>query len=605
MCGIGGIIQFDDQSPDRAALEAMRRVLSCRGPDGYGIEIDRHCGLVHTRLAVIDPAGGHQPMKSKASMVVFNGEIYNHRKLRGELQSHGHAFTTDHSDTEVLLHGYRQWAEDLVLHLDGMYAFAIWDGTELYLARDRVGKKPLYYWKDDTRFIFASTAAAVVAGIGAQPAVETRCLPEYLTFGYTAQASLFRDVMELPRQTWLLISPTRQPSPPPPRGIHAPPATPEYVEVLLRNAVERRLESDVPLGCFLSGGIDSSLVAALAQQQLALQGGRLKTFSMAMPDARYDESPWARRVAEHLGTEHHELTCEPDIERDLLALIGTMGEPTADSSILPTYWLSRAARRHVTVALSGDGGDELFGGYERYAAVRMLRRHALWLRRIPAGLLGGEQKSRSARLRRMVEAAQFRKLEDQYLSIVRIFSEQQIRDLGVSPSRWPAIELVRKHADPAERVRFWDWENYLPLDLLRKVDRASMAVGLEVRCPMLDSELAETALFTPMSELMPGTRTKPLLRKLALKYIPAEVVERKKMGFAVPIGHGFRRELRPMLHKWLLDSPALPGLGLHRPAVEKLVAEHESEKLDHTHRLFALLTLAMWHRTFMGGVTPR
>ncbi len=597
MCGIGGILRFDDEPVRREALERMVQSLACRGPDDQQILIDGQIGLAHTRLAVLDAPHGRQPMSNGAIRVVYNGEIYNHRALRAELQSLGHTFASDYCDTEVLLHGYRQWVEDLPTKLRGMYAFAIWDGEELFLARDMTGKKPLFFWHDERQFVFGSTAAAVCAGAGLERKIDPRALQLYLAFGYTVGPGVQAAVNELGPKQWMRLSPRRNDQPPP-----AGPIEDSHVrsidefDRLIAEAVRIRLEADVPLGCFLSGGIDSSLVAHYAQRELAAEGRTLKTFCMAMPDAAYDESPHAQRVAEHLGADHTTLTVEPNIEQDLRFLIRTMGEPFADSSILPTYWLSKAARRHVTVALSGDGGDELFGGYERYLGLRLMQRHRWWARHLPVSLFGGEQKTRSAKRRRFIEASREKTLAQRYFALVRLFSDRHLNALGIGPlAELEQVELAPPFLcdDPADAARFWDLHHYLPGDLLRKTDRASMAVALEVRCPLLDHPLVEAAVCTPMRQLVPGRQPKQLLRVLAARYLPANICERPKSGFALPIGHDFRGTLRPWLRGMLLDGP-LQTLDLNRSAIEALLNEHDSQKIDHTHRLFALLSLAIW-----------
>ncbi|MBI1373747.1 MAG: asparagine synthase (glutamine-hydrolyzing) [Phycisphaera sp.] len=609
MCGIGGILRFDGEPVDRDRLELMLRPLGCRGPDGHGVHIDGPCGLAHTRLAVLDAPGGAQPMvvdgEGGQLAVVFNGEIYNHHRLRDELASHGHRFTSDHSDTEVLLHGYRQWGDALPTKLEGMFAFAVWDaaGERLLLARDRTGKKPLFFHHADHRFTFASTLAALLAPYRSLPPINSAAVGEYLTFGYTRARTLLTNVEELPPGHYAVIEPTTVQTT---DSYWTPPVTDTSsgdvdFTALLTAAVHARLEADVPLGCFLSGGIDSSIVAALAHARLQRDGQRLKTFSVSMPDAKYDEGPWAKRVADHLGTEHHALVAEPDVEDDLRMLIATMGEPLADSSLLPTYWVSKAARQHVTVALSGDGGDELFGGYERYKAMRMIARHGRWLSRLPADLLPrGEQKSRLTRLRRLIDAARQADAPRQYQSIVELFTHDQLRELGVgrhaSIDDWPRPGTTHTgdELDPADAARRWDFAAYLPGDLLRKVDRASMAVALEVRCPMLDTLVVGAALSAPASKLMPGGRPKGLLRDLSRKWLPRDVVDRRKMGFAVPIGGWFARDLRPLLQRQLLDATELTELGCRRESMERMITDHASGRADHTHRLFALLSLSMW-----------
>ena len=610
MCGIAGILRFDDTSPERPRLETMQRHLLARGPDGRGVEVDGPCGLAHTRLSVIDLLGGHQPMTVPAARatggltLVFNGEIYNHRQLRRRLEQLGHQFTTDHCDTEVLLHGYRQWGEQLPKHLQGMFAFAVWDAgrRQLLLVRDRVGKKPLYLHRDERGMTFGSVIGSVLAGLDRTPAINRAAMSQFLTFGYTGEQSLIEGLAELPAAHTMRVTANGQVElaqywrPPPLSRTSTSLGAAAAMREVLVESVNARLESDVPLGCFLSGGIDSSLVAAIARQQLGDE--RLKTFSVSMPDARYDEAAFARRVADHIGAEHHELRAEADIAADLERLIATMGEPFADSSLLPTYWLSRATREHVKVALSGDGGDELFGGYDRYRAMRLLARHRWWIGRLPAGVLpGADGKSVGSKLSRLVRAARPATPGTRYAEMVRLFSPRQIGRLGIhagpvfdEPSGW------HEERDEAEAARRWDLAHYLPFDLLRKVDRASMTVALEVRCPLLDTQVCDLAGHLPLRVLMPGGRAKGLLREVASEWLPRDIVRRKKMGFAVPIGEWFRGELHGMLRRRLLEDDALKSLGCAPAAVAEMIDEHQQRRCDHTHRLFALLTLAVWRR---------
>lgn len=606
MCGIGGVIRFDEHAVRHDRLRAMAPTLRTRGDDDFATFTDRNVGLAHARLRVIDPAGGAQPMTDPFGdiTVVFNGEIYNHRSLRHQLERFGHRFTSDHADTEVLLHGYRQWGEHLCEHLDGMFAFALYDHRRrtVYFARDRAGKKPLWIRRLDDRWVFGSHLSTVLVGSGRRPLVNPGALRHFLTFGYANEHSLLQSVSELPAAHWLVVGPGgrakghRYWTPPTPAAPRiAPTGDPEQaIADALTGAVERRLESDVPLGCFLSGGIDSSLVAAIAQNHLGTRLGRLRTFSVAMPDARYDESPIARRVAAHIGADHHELDAAGDVERDLRFLVENTGEPLGDSSLLPTYWLSRAAKREVTVALSGDGGDELFGGYDRYRAMRLIRRHRAWMRFMPALTADGETKSTASRVGRLVRAARGKTPADQYLDIIRIFGPRHLARLGLTQTD-AALRFPRA-VDPAEAARVWDFTHYLPFDLLRKVDRASMAVALEVRCPLLDTAVMDLALSTPMRALMSGGGTKTLLRRVASRWLPADVVNRPKMGFAIPIGPWFAGPMREMLERWLLDEPALADMGMSAEALEALIAEHATGDLDHTQRLFTLLSLSMWLR---------
>lgn len=609
MCGIGGVIRFDEHAVRHERLRAMAPTLRTRGDDDFATFTDRSVGLAHARLRVIDPVGGAQPMTDPFGdlTVVYNGEIYNHRSLRHQLERFGHRFTSDHADTEVLLHGYRQWGEHLCEHLDGMFAFALYDHRRrtVYFARDRVGKKPLWIRRLDDRWVFGSHVSTVLVGSGRRPLVNPGALRHYLTFGYVNEHSLLQSVSELPAAHWLVVGPggrakgQRYWSPPSPSRPHkvarlAADDPEQAIADALTTAVEKRLESDVPLGCFLSGGIDSSIVAAIAQSHLGARLGRLRTFSVAMPDARYDESPVARRVAAHIGAEHHELDAAGDVERDLRTIVETTGEPLGDSSLLPTFWLSRAAKREVTVALSGDGGDELFGGYDRYRAMRLIRRHRAWMRFMPAVGADGETKSTASRVGRLVRAARGSTPDAQYLDIIRIFGPRHLERLGLQQTQ-AALSLPTFY-DPAQAARAWDFEHYLPFDLLRKVDRASMSVALEVRCPLLDTAVMDLALSMPMRALISGSQTKSLLRRVASRWLPPDVVSRPKMGFAIPIGGWFAGPMREMLERWLLDEPALASIGMASEALEALIAEHAAGDLDHTQRLFTLLSLSMWLR---------
>ncbi len=628
MCGIAGIVRFDDQPIERRRLEAMRDHLRHRGPDGEGIAAYERCALVHTRLAIIDLLSGQQPMHVARAAdlaggasgggplhLVFNGEIYNHRALRQQLEKLGHRFTSDHSDTEVLLLGYRQWGLELPKHLHGMFAFAIWDedAQRLVLVRDRTGKKPLYVFRRDRELCFASLAATVRAGLpsGLRPGINPSALRNYLRLGYTFRASLIDGIEEIAAAHLMVVDAqgavtTHQYWQPPPISLTSTSlgAVASTREVLME-AVSTRLEADVPLGCFLSGGIDSSVIAALAQRKLQAEGrGPLHTFSVAMPDLDYDESRFAQRVARAIGAEHVRLEADPshDIVGDLTRLVAIAGEPLADSSILPTHWLSRATRQHVKVALSGDGGDELFGGYDRYRALWLLQRLRGILRLAPTGMLTAvEPRSRRARLRRLREAARFDTPARQYLSMVHLFTDEQIASLGVATQEcwsggesggvpgWPA------EAEPVSAARRWDLTHYLPFVLMRKVDRASMAVALEVRCPMLDTAVCDLAGHLPTTVLMPRGRRKALLRAIASELLPAEIVRRPKRGFAVPIGRWFAGPLQQTLRDIVTDG-TLDAMGFERNAIVRLVDEHVQHKADHTHRLFALLDLAIWGR---------
>lgn len=616
MCGIAGILRFDDQPIGRRRAEAMLTHMMHRGPDGYGISEHNRCTLAHTRLVIIDKLGGAQPMHSAKTgdhgplHLVFNGEIYNHRTLREKLTRLGHRFSSDHSDTEVLLLGYRAYGDQLPKHLRGMFAFAIWDEDrrELFMARDRMGKKPLYFSRRGPEFSFASLPATIAEGYGESLTPDPEALRTFLQFGYPFGQSMLKGIDEVRPGHWMLIKPDggtqTEPywRPPPISRTSTAIGAVDSVEQVLDEAVSMRLEADVPLGCFLSGGIDSSLVAALAQRRLKASGSEaLKTFSITHADTVYDESKQARAIAAHIGSDHTELRADPsDLFADLEQLMQTAGEPSADSGMLPSYWLCKTARPHIKAALTGDGGDELFGGYDRYRALALLARHGWWLRMIPRGLVRGtESRSRRARLRRLLDAAALGPdPARQYGRMIQLFSQPQIASLAPDLMQGLAPEMIYewpKEADPAQAAMRWDLAHYLPHELLRKADRSSMAVALELRCPMLDTQVVDLAGHLPTSVLMPDGRPKGLLRKLAARHVPASIINLPKRGFSVPIGRWFRETHQATLADYL-SPPVLEGLGILRPEVQRYLKEHTSGQADHTHRLFALLQLTLWGR---------
>lgn len=647
MCGIAGIMRIgpivspEVAIPDRW-LDALDAPIAARGPDGSGRWRTRspgpdanitHIALVHRRMAILDISGGSQPMVTPALGdgtgevgVTFNGCIYNHRALRTELERHGHAFTTDHSDTETLLFGHRQWGRALHERLEGMYAAGIWDGADrsLVLTRDLAGEKPLYFaeirgpGKDGEREVpgvvaFASSAAAVFGVLRAMQRdaesqgwseaqraaldraleIEPQAMRHWLAFGW-GEGTPWAGIRELkPGQVAWFDSLGRTGRRRQSIEVEAKRSLPlDSVSTwsLIQSSVEQRLEADVPLGCFLSGGLDSGLIAAAAQRALAARGERLKTFTMRMPDVEYDESELAAATARKLGTEHTTLDVETDATGDVRTLIEWIGLPFGDSSLLPTYWLSRAVRGHVKVALSGDGGDELFAGYERHAAAPWLRRMRPLLRL--TGLLplpSGNPRSRAAKLARLCDAAR----HAGYADLVAIFPTRDMERPVGPEARRPAFSVP--HAP-----HFRDLETYLPGDLLRKVDSASMRVALEVRAPLLDRDLIYRAAATPLRVLMPGGRRKGMLREAARGVLPDEVLSARKSGFAIPIGTWFRTPgpLRETLRESVLDAHAFAGIGMQidRTYVERMLREHEDGTRDHAQRLFGLMTVAVWNQ---------
>ena len=627
MCGIGGIVRVwpagaevppPEVSIPEGWLDVLDESIRHRGPDGAGRFRDRavrgdgmvvDVALVHRRLSIIDHAGGRQPMVSERGRegkgeglvaVVFNGCIYNHRELRRELEGAGHRFVTDHSDTEVLVHGWREWGEDLPRRLDGMFALAIWDRERggVFFARDLAGEKPLYEAVNDRAgvCIFGSTLPAVLRGLlatGFDRAAEVTdlMLGEWVRYGCGNRPPMtwIREVEPRGRRIFGACgggAVIDEGEPLPERSAGGVISAGELDDLLSR-AVASRLEADVPLGCFLSGGVDSSLIAQYARRA----AGRLATFTVAMPDPRYDESRYAEQVARLIGTDHLTLRCEPRPAEDLVALIEQIGLPFGDSSLLPAYWVSRAARQHAAVCLGGDGGDELFGGYERHVINPAFNRFRALLAAAPVLTRERHPKSRSAKLARLMRAAR----HGGYSDLRSIFPVEVFDRLGLGAG--PRRDRGERGDDPLRD----DFVKYLPEDLLRKTDAASMAVGLEVRSPLLSRSVVSAALRAPLSCLMPRGKRKGLLRQVARKYLPAEVVDRPKMGFAIPVSEWFRTDyggMKTLLMDRLrsVEPFGPPSLGIEPDMkfVEKMVEEHMSRRRDHGQRLYMLLVLSIW-----------
>jgi asparagine synthase (glutamine-hydrolysing) len=615
MCGLACILRFDGEPISDEWIARAQAALRHRGPDDFGSARETwriatgevQAALVHQRLSILDHAGGKQPMSTAEGgvTVVFNGCLYNHRELRRELESGGARFRSDHSDTEVLLHGWRAWGEKLPAHLEGMFAFVLLDGEKrcLFAARDRAGEKPLHLLEQPGRLLIASQRSVFRALVGSpdRSQADPAALASYLHWGYVDDGRWLDGSESIrPGEQVLVDLASGTPSFKRERYWRGPRErserlslveAEERVDELLRTAVGRRLEADVPLGCFLSGGVDSSLIAALAREHQPA----LRTFCVRMNDARYDESAHAQRIADHLGLDHTTLDVAPQPAEDLPGLTEQLGEPFADSSLLPTHWVSRAAREHLTVALAGDAGDELFAGYERHVAGHLLGRFGWLLRRVPAGLLPTRHpKSRLTKLARLARAAKQDGWQGRYESIVCLFDQAQLAALGLPT---PAAGLDWGDAAGAEGFLAADFERNLPWDLLRKVDAASMACALEVRSPFLDTALVEFALSLPLETLAPGLKRKDLLKRVAGRYLPRELLDRPKMGFAIPLGEWFRSDfggMRTLLRDTLESADPFRGLPIEQTGVRTLLREHEAGSANHEHRLFALLTLALW-----------
>lgn len=640
MCGIAGAIWTSSAEPiDEAGLRRMTDVLVHRGPDGEGfystsIALPRGRGeqtfvaLGHRRLSIIDRAGGQQPMANEdgSVWVTYNGEIYNFRELRRRLEGGGHVFRSD-CDTEVLVHLYEDAGPSFVRHLNGMFALAVWDGREgqLTIARDRVGKKPLVYRQESNRLLFASELKSLLQAPGAPRELDPGALDAYLTYQYVPHPeSILRGYRKLSpghlavwRDGSLRIE--RYWNPSFAEQTRSPEEYLREVRDTLRSSVELRLQSDVPLGAFLSGGIDSSIVVGLMRE---LTGQPVKTFSIGFPVPEYDETAYAREAATRFGTEHHEFRVEPDCVEALRTLVWHYDEPFADSSAIPTYYVSKLTREHVTVALTGDGGDELFAGYLRYRAVDIADRFD----RLPAAWRSlfthrawnlapdiGRQRSVVRRLHRLRASLAKRPLE-RYLDWMGVFDERARAELYTDefceqlPDRDPIVFLADAFArvkgrDAVTVASMADLLTYLPDDLLVKVDIASMANSLECRAPFLDYRLVELAAGMPIGLKYRRGRGKRILLEAFGDLLPTSIQRRGKMGFGVPLDHWFRHELRDFARDILLD-PVARNRGYFRPeAVRRLFEEHESGRADRSHRLWALLFFEMWHRTWLDA-TP-
>ncbi len=625
MCGIVGIVSNQGQRVDEALLGRMCSAIRHRGPDDDGFYLNAGVGLGMRRLAIIDLQSGQQPIhnQDRSAWIVYNGEIYNYLELRAKLEKLGHRFYTN-SDTEAIVHAYDQYGADCPKHLRGMFAFAIWNEKteELFLARDRVGKKPLLYAQLNDEFIFGSEFSALLMHPGVSRDVNSEALHYYLSFMCVpAPMTAYRAIRKLEpghSLTWrkgeTKIERYWQPDFSHKLDLSEEEAGERALEIL-RDAVRVRLMSEVPLGAFLSGGIDSSAVVALMSEA---SSEPVKTFSIGFEEQDFSELHHARRIAEHVGADHHEFIVRPDAMEVLPLLVEHYGEPYADSSAIPTYYVARETRKHVTVALNGDGGDEAFAGYERYAAMQLAERY----HRLPAvlrklaiqpaiGLLPSSETSRS-RIRdakRFIQAASLPKRE-RYIRWVSVFDTQAKQDLysddfahemaNVHPSSILDPWFARANGSGiVDAALLTDIMTYLPNDLLVKVDIASMAVSLEARSPFLDHHVIEFAASLPERFKLRGLTTKYLLKKVLHKLLPAENLERRKMGFGVPIGHWFRGKMQPFLRETLLSEKAL-GRGLFKPSsVKQMIELHTRGERDFAHQLWTLLMLELWFNRFI------
>lgn len=628
MCGFAGVIAWRDQfRTSRDSLHHMQQAIAHRGPDGSGdyfnheqeiTDANPQCALAFCRLAILDPdPRAMQPFHLLDAVgrprmsIVFNGEIYNFRELKSELKGKipNYVWRTE-CDTEVLLLAYDVWREKCLRKLDGMFALAIWDQREqtLFLARDRMGQKPLYFAAKDGAVAFASELSSLATLSWVDRSINSAALADYLHWGYIGHSqSIYTGAEKVRPATWKKItrhSSTQEhyfnPNIPGslPTGAIDGKDPVRTTRTLLDAVVRRQMISDVPIGCFLSGGIDSSIIA-FSMQQASQEP--IHTFSIGFDDAEYDESPYAAAVAKHLGTTHHTFHVRPDAAADLPKLAAIFAEPFADSSALPTHYLSRETRQHVKVALSGDGGDELFAGYDRYRAMRLSERFQNFPQRftLPVAnmLRTGSPKSRRVRLARFLAGLRL-PAPQRYASYMRLFDDPLLSSLYptlTAPHTNLAAEFEKLsfNRDPVQTALALDRITYLPDDLLTKLDRASMLHALEVRSPFMDPALVTFAAGLSTSQLL-SAGSKTLLRKAFAPDLSAEVFRRKKMGFAVPIGQWFRSSLKDMLHDRLFDPHSFAQTHFNMKVVHQLFDEHQSQSIDHSQRLYALLMLELW-----------
>ncbi len=629
MCGIYGIVQFDGASVDPRWMPEMGKAIVHRGPDDEGCFLDGPVGIGMRRLSIIDVSGGHQPISNAdgTMWLVCNGEIYNFRELRRELEVLGHRFKTG-SDSEVVLHCYAQYGEECIHRLNGMFAFALWDKRQrrLIIARDRLGIKPVYVYRDARRLAFASEAKALLALPGISADLDVSTLDSYLSLGYvSAPQSIFRGIKKLSPASMLVVEDGRVAER---RYWRIAPTIDvgrseqhwkEAVRAQLDRSVRMQMVSDVPIGAFLSGGIDSSTVVGLMARH---SDQPIRTYAIGFKggaaDDYYNELPYARRVSDLFKTEHHEIMVRPDIVSLLPQLIWHMDEPMSDTALITTYLVSEFARREVTVILSGVGGDELFGGYRRYLGNHyqgLFERFPAWVQRTAFAVgksLPSDRHSPLLNLSRLakgfLEGASL-PFDERYRSYVQVFSPQELGGLLLATNAQApdVIGAAFEHAggtDSLNRMLAVDAETMLPDDLLMLTDKMSMATSLECRVPLLDHELVQLAASIPEAVKIRGGRLKHVMKEAVVDLLPREILNRKKRGFGTPMGAWLKEDLAPLI-TGLLSRGAIEKRGLFRSdAVQGLISAHEAKRLDGTDRLLTLLCLEIWSRLYLDRRTP-
>ena len=629
MCGITGWIKLEDSDAtpnSEAVLHSMCERIVHRGPDSEGIWSDDRVALGMRRLSIIDLKTGDQPVfnEDRSVIAMQNGELYNYREVRRDLEKRGHRFTTQ-TDTEIIPHLYEEYGDAFVEHINGMFAIALWDSAKkrFILARDRFGEKPLYYGVFDGRLIYASEPKSILAHPAAEAELDLNALRHYLSFDYVpAPMSIYKGIEKLPAAHVLIVE----------NGelrtrrywnldFHKNGNVPSLeraasdLRELLSDAVRMRLVSDVPLGILLSGGIDSSTVAAFATQHAT---EKVKTFSIGFEEDSFDESKYARLVAKHLNTEHHEDRLSAEKAGDLISEIGQwLDEPLSDGSLIPTYLLARFVRQHVTVALGGDGGDELFAGYPMYVAHKMAAIYSAipgLLRRgviepvVNALPVSTNNMSFDYKAKRFVRATHLDPVTRHH-TWFGSFSIEQQRDLlmpeiisqtngDIYRSAREMLNLIDS-VNEIERMQFLDINFYMAEDILTKVDRAAMAVSLETRAPFLDPRVGQFAMSIPVDYKLRGRKGKFVLKQAVKDLLPREILSRPKKGFGIPIAEWLKGRLNPLLHDMLAPQKLTEQGIFNASYVQRLISEHESNKASHHKELWTLLVFQLWYERFI------
>ena len=633
MCGICGVFNTDGRAADQGRLKAANDLIKHRGPDDEGFYVDGSVGLAMRRLAIIDLNTGHQPISWAGGRywIVFNGEIYNYRELRQQLAQRGFKFATQ-SDTEVILALYQEQGSRCVDHLRGMFAFAVWDKRDrrLFIARDRIGKKPLVWAKSGGSFVFGSELRCLFAlEPGLSREVREEAVDQFLSLQYIpSPGTIYRDVFKLPPGHTLTLEAGGQPRVEPywdlPLG--KPPVTTDVEEAKrlivdkLKESVRLRMIADVPLGAFLSGGVDSSIIVALMAEQSSRP---VKTFSIGFEEERFSELHFAKAVAERYKTDHTEFVVKAEMADVLPKLAWHYGEPYADASALPSYYVARETRRYVTVALNGDGGDENFGGYIRYFAMKLAKKFDMLPAPARALLRAGAEHlpeynapyGFTWRLKRFLRSALFADLPRRHLKMIGYFQEEDKvglytkdfeRRLGAaagSAERYLAEAFKRcEGEDFLNRLLYVDFKTYLPECLMAKVDIATMATSLEGRSPLLDHEFVELVYRMPGDWKLRGLRGHKWIMKEAFRdKLPEVILNRGKMGFGIPLGAWFRGPLKSYWEDHVLSSRSLSRGYFDRAGLSRIWDEHQSGRRDHGYRLWALLMLELWHEQCLDG----